>query len=111
VFLSIHLNEYRSRAESGPQVFYQQGGEAGRLLAGALQASLVAGLKPGKIRSAMAGDYFVLRSPIPSALVECGFLSNAAEEKLLLDPAYHTRIAAALAEGLAEYRRFARPTK
>lgn len=111
VFLSIHLNEYRSRAESGPQVFYQQGGEAGRLLAGALQASLVAGLKPGKIRSAMAGDYFVLRSPIPSALVECGFLSNAAEEKLLLDPAYHTRIAAALAEGLAEYRRLARLAK
>lgn len=111
VFLSIHLNEYRSRAESGPQVFYQRGGEAGRLLAGALQAALVAGLKPGKIRSAMAGDYFVLRSPIPSALVECGFLSNAAEEKLLLDPAYHTRIAAALADGLAEYRRLARPVE
>lgn len=111
VFLSIHLNEYRSRTESGPQVFYQQGGEAGRLLAGALQAALVAGLKPGKIRSAMAGDYFVLRSSIPSALVECGFLSNAAEEKLLLDPDYHTRIAAALADGLAEYRRLAGPVQ
>lgn len=104
VFLSIHLNEYRSRSESGPQVFYQQGGEAGRLLAGALQAALVAGLKPAKVRKAMAGDYFVLRSPIPSALVECGFLSNAAEEKLLLDPVYHARIAAALADGLTEYR-------
>lgn len=111
VFLSIHLNEYRSRTESGPQVFYQQGGEAGRLLAGALQAALVAGLKPGKIRSAMAGDYFVLRSSIPSALVECGFLSNAAEEKLLLDPDYHTRIAAALADGLTEYRRLAGPVQ
>lgn len=111
VFLSIHLNEYRSRTESGPQVFYQQGGEAGRLLAGALQAALVAGLKPGKIRSAMAGDYFVLRSSIPSALVECGFLSNAAEEKLLLDPDYHARIAAALADGLTEYRRLAGPVQ
>lgn len=111
VFLSIHLNEYRSRTESGPQVFYRQGGEAGRLLAGALQAALVAGLKPGKIRSAMAGDYFVLRSSIPSALVECGFLSNAAEEKLLLDPDYHTRIAAALADGLTEYRRLAGPVQ
>ena len=46
----------------------------------------------------MAGDYYVLRSPIPSALVECGFLSNPEEEKLLLDAAYHERIAAALAD-------------
>lgn len=104
VFLSIHLNEYRSRAESGPQVFYQQGGEAGRLLAGVLQEALIRGLEPKKQRKAMAGDYYVLRSALPSALVECGFLSNAAEEKLLLDPAYQARIACALADGLTEYR-------
>jgi N-acetylmuramoyl-L-alanine amidase len=104
VFLSIHLNEYRSRRESGPQVFYQRGGEAGRLLAGVLQAALIRGLEPKKERAAMAGDYYVLRSPIPSALVECGFLSNPEEEKLLLDAAYHERIAAALADGLQEYR-------
>lgn len=104
VFLSIHLNEYRSRSESGPQVFYQRGGDAGRLLAGVLQTALIRGLAPKKERSAMAGDYYVLRSPIPSALVECGFLSNPEEEKLLLSPDYHQRIACALADGLAEYR-------
>ena len=104
VFLSIHLNEYRSRSESGPQVFYQRGGDDGRLLAGVLQTALIRGLAPKKERSAMAGDYYVLRSPIPSALVECGFLSNPEEEKLLLSPAYHERIACALADGLADYR-------
>lgn len=103
VFLSIHLNEYRSRAESGPQVFYQRGGEDGRLLAGVLQAALIEGLNPPKQRKAMAGDYYVLRSAIPSALVECGFLSNAAEEKLLLSPAYQQKIALSLADGLEEY--------
>ncbi len=104
VLLSIHLNEYRSRQESGPQVFYQQGGDAGRLLAGALQQALIDGLKPKKERKAMAGDYYVLRSAIPSALVECGFLSNPEEEKLLLSPAYQQKIAAALADGLETYR-------
>ncbi len=104
VFLSIHLNEYRSRSESGPQVFYQRGGEDGRLLAGVLQTALIEGLQPKKQRKAMAGDYFVLRSAIPSALVECGFLSNPEEEKLLLDPAYHRRIAVSLANGLEMYR-------
>lgn len=103
VFLSIHLNEYRSRAESGPQVFYQQGGEAGKALAEQLQKSLVAALRPPKERVAMAGDYYVLRGKLPSALVECGFLSNAQEEKLLMDRAYQRRIGQAIADGLENY--------
>jgi len=104
VFLSIHLNEYRSRSESGPQVFYQQGGDDGRLLAGVLQSHMIRVLEPKKQRSAMAGDYYVLRSRLPSALVECGFLSNAAEEKLLLSPEYHQKIGQAIGDALVEYR-------
>ena len=107
VLLSIHMNEYRSRKESGPQVFYQNGADGGRLLAGALQQAMIEGLDPPKRRVAMAGDYYVLRGKLPSALVECGFLSNAAEEKLLLDPAYQRRIGLAIADGLAEYQNLA----
>ncbi|MBQ7887203.1 MAG: N-acetylmuramoyl-L-alanine amidase [Clostridia bacterium] len=103
VLLSIHLNEYRSRAESGPQVFYQQGCEDGRKLAEALQQTLIETLKPEKQRKAMAGDYYVLRGRLPSALVECGFISNAKEEKKLRDPAYHKQIASAVADGLAKW--------
>ena len=104
VLVSIHLNEYRARGESGPQVFYQRGGDDGRLLAGVLQQSLIDGLEPSKRRVAMAGDYYVLRSALPSALVECGFLSNSKEEKLLLSPEYQRRIAQSLADGLCAYR-------
>ena len=104
VFLSIHLNEYRSRSESGPQVFYQHGGDDGRLLATVLQSHMIRVLEPKKQRSAMAGDYYVLRSRLPSALVECGFLSNAAEEKLLLSPEYHQKIGQAIGDALVEYR-------
>ena len=104
VFLSIHLNEYRDRAESGPQVFYQHGSDSGRLLAGTLQTALVDTLAPAKIRKANAGDYYVLRNAkLPAALVECGFLSNAEEEKKLLDKAYHQRIAQAVADGLEQW--------
>lgn len=105
VFLSIHLNEYRDRAESGPQVFYQKGADAGRLLAGALQEELILTLQPPKQRKANAGDYYVLRNTaLPAALVECGFLSNPQEEKQLLDPAYHRLIAQAVANGLEKWR-------
>lgn len=103
--LSIHMNEYRSRSESGPQVFYRAGCEGGRLLAGCMQEALIAGVEPKKERSAMAGDYFVLQLEVPSVLVECGFVSNAAEEKLLLDGEYQAKLAEAIAEGAAEYAR------
>ena len=36
----------------------------------------------------MPGDYFILQLDTPSVLVECGFISNPAEEALLLSPAY-----------------------
>lgn len=104
VLLSIHLNEYRDRGESGPQVFYQRGGDEGRLLAGALQQAMIETLQPQKERKAMAGDYYVLRGKLPSALVECGFLSNPEEERLLLDDAYHRRIGTAIAHGLVLWR-------
>ena len=103
--LSIHMNEYRARGESGPQVFYRAGCDSGRLLAGCIQSALIGHLQPRKERAAMAGDYFILQLEVPSVLVECGFISNAAEEKLLLDGDYQARLAEAVAEGVAEFVR------
>lgn len=103
MLLCVHMNEYRSRAESGPQVFYRAGQADSRLLAGALQQALIDGLSPSRKRQAMAGDYFMLSLDIPSVLIECGFLSNAKEEKLLLSPDYQQRVAQAIADGVAAY--------
>ena len=101
--LSIHMNEYRDRGESGPQVFYRAGSDAGRLLAGCMQEALIRTLEPRKARAAMAGDYFILQLEAPSVLIECVFISNAAEEKLLLDSGYQERLAQAVAQGAAEF--------
>lgn len=101
--LSVHMNEYRSRRESGPQVFYRQGQAQSRLLAGALQDALIRALEPPKRRAAMAGDYFILSLDLPSVLIECGFISNADEERLLLTPEYQARLAQAIAQGVEDY--------
>ncbi|MBR4360700.1 MAG: N-acetylmuramoyl-L-alanine amidase [Clostridia bacterium] len=101
--VSIHMNEYRTRRESGPQVFYREGQENSRLLAGAIQAALIRTLHPVRERSAMAGDYFILSLDVPSVLVECGFLSNAAEEARLLTPDYRRQVAQAIRDGIQEY--------
>jgi len=103
--LSIHMNEYRNRSQSGPQVFYRAGCDSGRLLAGCMQDSLIRTLEPKKERSALSGDYFILRLDVPSVLIECGFISNPAEEKLLLSPSYQAKLAQAIADGAQEYIR------
>ena len=55
--LSIHMNEYAGRSQSGPQVFYREGCPAGRLLAGAIQETMNEELSPKKTRAALGGDY------------------------------------------------------
>lgn len=103
LLISIHMNEYSRQNQSGPQVFYREGCDAGRLLAGVLQESLVEGLAPKKKREAMAGDYYILTLGLPSVLVECGFLSNPEEEALLLDAGYRQRIAQAVFDGITDW--------
>ena len=101
--ISVHMNEYRTRRESGPQVFYRAGQEDSRLLAGCIQAALIEMLNPQKKRTALAGDYFILSLDVPSVLVECGLISNAAEEALLLTQDYREKVAQGIRDGILEY--------
>ena len=100
LLLSIHMNEYAGRNESGPQVFYREGCPAGRLLAGAVQAAMNDGLAPKRHREALGGDYYILTLGVPGVLVECGFLSNKEEEALLLTEEYRERVARAVVQGV-----------
>lgn len=84
--VSIHMNRYSDSGVRGAQVFYFEEGSDGQLLAQTLQQSLNALEEQVKKRNAATGNYFILKTPqCPSALVECGFLSNPQEEALLQD--------------------------
>jgi N-acetylmuramoyl-L-alanine amidase len=53
---------------------------------------------------AKRGPFYVLVGPrIPAVLVECGFLSNAAEARQLANPAYQQGMAGALATAVVQY--------
>ena len=72
-------------------------------LASDLQSSLADNLH-GKDRGVKQADFAVLRNAyMPAALVECGFLTNGAEEKLLAASDYRERIASALAAGMLQF--------
>ncbi len=103
VVLSIHMNEYAGRSESGPQVFYREECPAGRLLAGAMQAAMNEELSPKRARTALSGDYYILTTGLPGVLVECGFLSNKEEEAKLMEDGYRQQVAEAIVQGLIEW--------
>lgn len=104
VFVSIHANKHGRRTPwRGAQVFWDpRGHPEGERLARLLQAELRA--RTGTRRVHLPIEQFVLmRSPVPAATVEVGFLSNPEEERLLQDPAHQRHLAEAVVAGLARF--------
>lgn len=105
ILISIHQNSFTSEKANGAQVFYYKTSEEGKLLAEYIQSSLSETLDKNNTRIAKANsDYYVLRTTtIPSAIVECGFLSNHNEEKKLNDDSYQQKTAWAMYKGIIDY--------
>lgn len=104
--VSIHANKFPGDSRRGAQVFYDGMNKGGKALADGIQNNLniLNQKNVGKGYSALEGDYFMLKcSAAPSVIVECGFLSNADDEKLLSNPDYRKELAFAIYSGLASY--------
>ena len=101
--LSVHQNTFPAdTSRRGGQVFFREGSAAGEALAVSIQARL--NDLGGRSVSALKGDFFLLGcADCPSALVECGFLSNAEDERLLLTDEYQGKIARAVFEGVLSF--------
>lgn len=102
--VSIHQNSYTGAACSGAQVFYYNGSEAGKQLAGYIQDSIIVRVQPQNTRQIKANsDYFILKhAKVPTVIVECGFLSNADEERNLCDDTYQEKLAWAITMGIVQ---------
>ncbi|UZQ82541.1 N-acetylmuramoyl-L-alanine amidase CwlD [Thermoanaerobacter sp. RKWS2] len=105
VLISIHLNSFSQSKYKGAQVFYQNNSEKGKLLAELIQQELRNTLDPDNDRMAKSSNsYYLLRNAkMPAVIVECGFMSNPEEEKLLNDENYQYKIAWAIYKGLIHY--------
>lgn len=105
VFVSVHVNAIPDAKWRGAQVFYhKEGHEDGARLAKSIQSSFRENLK-NTDREAMGihGVYLLKKSPVPSVLVETGFISNEEEKKLLVDPDYQRKVAATIMEGILKF--------
>ena len=89
--VSIHMNSYTSSSR-GAQVFYGEGDEPSKTLAQNIQNYFIKNI-PHSRKEIKCGDYYILNAiQAPSVLVECGFLSNPDEEKLLIQEEYKKEI-------------------
>lgn len=104
LMISVHQNYFSLSARRGAQVFYRGDLESSRSLACMIQSELNSMPECVRQSSPLAGDYYVLNcSDCPSVIVECGFLSNAMDEALLLDDGYREKLADAIFTGAAAY--------
>lgn len=105
LMLSIHQNSYPDSRCRGAQVFYNTCLEENKRLAELFQEKLK-GISPVENkRAALVNDNLKMlkNNPMPSAIVECGFLSNKEEEYLLGTEEYQGKLVNALYEGICEF--------
>lgn len=93
ILLSIHQNHYTDSRYGGAQMFWADT-QGSRALAESLQKAFVTHLNPGSNRAAKKcqGIWLMEHVKCPAVLVECGFLSNPAEEAKLRESSYQQKI-------------------
>ena len=98
MLISIHQNTYPSAQYTGPQVFYARS-EGSKAVATKLQSALNDYLKPATKREMKAakGIYLMDKISRTGVLIECGFLSNPQEDKLLQERNYQQKLCAVIA--------------
>lgn len=102
LFLSIHMNSFTDQKSSGLHIFYSRNHPETELLASLIQENIakITNAKTHAVKTA-SDTLYLMKSPKPPAiLVECGFISNPDEEKLLNDDTYQSKIAFAIANAL-----------
>ena len=106
LLISIHQNSMPDHPSvHGAQVFYNAvspGGELGMAVQGALNGAVNAGNEKNA-RAIDSTIYLMKNVRCPAILIECGFLSNPAETRLLLTDEYQVKLAACIAAGLLQY--------
>lgn len=102
--ISVHQNFCPIPSRRGATVFYDKSSECGVNLARDIQSCLNDMEECVKKSEALAGDYYMLKcTENPSVIVECGFLSNGDDEKLLITEEYQKKIAYAIFKGAIKY--------
>lgn len=104
--ISIHQNKFTQEEYKGSQLFYSTNNKESEKLALSIKTSIKTLIQPDNEREIKPADrniYLLYNSKTPSVIVECGFISNIEEARLLKDSAYQNKIAFAIYSGFLDY--------
>ena len=103
VVISIHINSFNDSSVRGAQVFFDETDDNSKRFAEDIQKILGDNL-PASKKDVKTGDFFLLKCrDVPSILVECGYLSNAEDEALLITESHQEKIAYTLFCGIVKF--------
>lgn len=101
LYISIHINYLDETKYYGAQVFYTN---SNKKLADVIQNKLIRKLNsPMSSKELSDSIYMYKKLNIPGVLIECGFISNAKERKLLVSEEYQDKIVDSIISGLIDY--------
>ena len=104
IFVSIHLNAHDNPEAKGIEVFSFPKSLTGAQLRNAVYMETVRLLFDWVQRGAKEARFYVLRkTDMPACLIECGFITNAAEEMEIHKMETRKRFAEGIANGVDAY--------
>lgn len=106
IVVSIHQNKFTQEQYSGTQIFYSKNNSKSKMLAENIKSSVVSLIQNDNKRECKkaGSEIFILdNSIVPTVLVECGFLSNTSEAKLLDTEEYQNKLAYCIFLGIQEF--------
>lgn len=106
IAISIHMNAFTDSKYFGAQTFFPPSSTDSERLAKSLQNSLISGCDPTNKRTALLKKERIVlfrNLKVPTVLIECGFLSNEAEEAKLKTLEYQELIAKSIKQGIDSF--------
>lgn len=105
MLISIHMNKFSEEKYYGWQTFYKKGSELSKVLANKIQNEISKNIDRENKRTELPIDNVKLidKSLIPSVIVECGFLSNHEDVRLLQTKEYKMQIVNGIIGGIEEF--------
>lgn len=104
VYISIHINWYDDNTLRGAEVLYNSINKENKVLAQSIMNRFKKELDSN--RNIKTTDLYMYRNTTtPGVLVECGYLSNPTERKLLQKEEYQKRLAKTITKGIIDFMR------
>ncbi len=103
--ISVHMNSFPAdKSRRGAQVFYKIGSDESKNLSSVIQNRLNKMEESTRECINLSGDFYMLNcTDYTSVLIECGFLSNAEDERLLSTENYRDKFSQVVTMAVVEY--------